>query len=489
MRQLFFLLLAGLIMACATDQSTPSPSSSSNQAPSIRILSPSNGASISGAGTRAEVSISDDKAVTRLTRQVNGGPEQDIAIQPTQSGNIIFWIPLVSGSNTAVIRVYDAEGLSASAALSLQVGSSGGDTGGGSGSSSGNTTTPSYGGYTLPSGPTYYVSPSGSNANDGSRDRPWATLSFAVQKLKPGDVLRVLPGTYNETVQVNLSGTPNQRITIASDTRWAAKINAQGQLFGIDVRSSYVDIVGFEVTNASNTGIISWKPNNRFLFNYVHHINAQCDSNGGSGVNMSPYADDGLLLANLIHDIGNLSQGFCTRIHGVYAAAPRVVVQNNITFRTRGFGIDTWHAVTAATITHNLSFANLYGGLKVGSGDNTRGNKAENFLVANNIVIDNPRGIVEEFNTGLNRFLNNLSWNNGTSNNVNWRLSTSTQQGGLSTNPLLLNYQPDGSGNYRPAQNSPAIDYGVHQGLPPFDFLGQPRIQGNAPDLGPFEVR
>ncbi|MCL6531580.1 MAG: hypothetical protein K6T70_15925, partial [Meiothermus ruber] len=33
----------------------------------------------------------------------------------------------------------------------------------------------SYGVFGIPSGPTYYVSPSGSNANDGSRERPWAT--------------------------------------------------------------------------------------------------------------------------------------------------------------------------------------------------------------------------------------------------------------------------------------------------------------------------
>ncbi|MGK0619211.1 DUF1565 domain-containing protein, partial [Meiothermus cerbereus] len=252
MKQRFFLLLVGLLAACATDGQVSPPSSSSNQRPSLRILSPSNGATISSTGTRAEVSVSDDKAVTRLTRQVNGGSEQDISIQPTQSGNIIFWIPLVSGSNTAVIRVYDAEGLSASATLNLQVGSSGsGGPGGGSGSAD-------YGGYTLPSGPTYYVGPGGSNANDGSRERPWATLAYAVQRLKPGDVLRVLPGNYSESVQVTVSGTASQRITIASETRWGAKLNAQGALFGIDVRGSYVDIVGFEVTGASNSGIISW---------------------------------------------------------------------------------------------------------------------------------------------------------------------------------------------------------------------------------------
>jgi len=481
MQRLFFLLLIGLLAACATDERPPL--SSSNQSPSISIISPTDGATISGSGTRAEVSVSDDKAVTRLTRQVNAGPEQDISIQPTKSGNIIFWLPLSSGSNTAVIRAYDAEGLSASARLTLVVGSPGGGSGGGS--SGGGSPAAGYGSYTLPNGLTYYVGPGGNNANDGSRERPWASLAYAVQRLKPGDVLRVLPGHYSESVQVTVSGTPSQRITIASDTRWGAKLNAQGALFGIDVRGSYVDVIGFEVTGASNTGIISWRPNNSIIYNYVHHIRAQCDSNGGSGVNMSPYADDGVIMGNFIHDIGDLSAGHCTRIHGVYAAAPRVVVQNNIAFRARGFGIDTWHAVTAATITHNLSFGNLYGGLKVGSGDNTRGNRAENFLVANNIVIDNPRGIVEEFNTGLNRFINNLSWNNG----VNWVLSTSSQQGGLSTDPLLLNYQRTGGGDYRPGQNSPAIDRGAREGLPAFDLLGNPRVASAGPDLGPFEVR
>ncbi|WP_187388555.1 right-handed parallel beta-helix repeat-containing protein [Meiothermus taiwanensis] len=478
MRQLSSLLLVGLLAACSTNEQAPS--STTNQAPSLRILSPSNGASISGSGTRAEVSVSDDKAVTRLTRQVNGGSEQDVEIQPTQSGNIIFWIPLVSGSNAVVIRAYDAEGLSTSASLNLQVGSPG------SGGSGGGSSGTDYGGYTLPSGPTYYVGPGGSNTNDGSRDRPWATLSFAVQRLKPGDVLRVLPGSYNESVQVTVSGTPSQRITIASDTRWGAKLNAQGNLFGIDVRGSYVDIVGFEVTNATNSGIISWAPYNRFLFNHVYGIRAQCDSNGGAGLNMSsPNSSDGVILGNLAHDIGDLSQGFCVRIHGIYLGAPRGIIQNNIVYRARGNGINTWHAVTGAVITHNLSFANLYSGISVGSGDNTNGNRAENFLVANNIVVYNPRGIREVNNTGVNRFVNNLVWNN----EVNWILQTSTQQGSLSLDPGFVNYRPDGSGNYALQSTSPAIDKGITEQTPSIDFQAKPRLQGSAPDLGPFEVR
>ena len=344
----------------------------------------------------------------------------------------------------------------------------------------------SYGVFGIPSGPTYYVSPSGSNANDGSRDRPWATLSFAVQKLKPGDVLRVLPGTYNESVQVTASGTANSRITIASDIRWGAKLNAQGNLFGIDVRGSYVDIVGFEVTNATNSGIISWAPYNRFLFNHVYGIRAQCDSNGGAGINASqPNAGNTSILSNLVHDIGDLTAGPCTRIHGIYQGSPKGIIQNNIIYRARGFGITTWQAATAVVMTHNLSFANLYGGISVGSGENTLGNKAENFLVANNIVVSNPRGISEENNTGVNRFLNNLVWNNTT----NWALLTSSQQNSLTEDPRFVNFKADGSGNYYLSNDSPAIDKGIREAAPSFDFMGHPRILGIAPDLGPLETR
>ena len=344
----------------------------------------------------------------------------------------------------------------------------------------------SYGLFSIPSGPTYYVGPGGNNANDGSRERPWATLGFAVQRLKPGDVLRVLPGTYYETVQVNVSGSASQRITIASETRWGAKLNAQGSLFGIDVRGSYIDIVGLEVTNATNSGIISWAPYNRFLFNHVYGIRAQCDSNGGAGVNASqPTASKIVILSNLVHDIGDLSAGSCTRIHGIYQGAPQGIIQNNIVYRARGFGITTWQAATAVTISHNLSFANLYGGISVGSGDNTRGNRAENFLVANNIVVGNPRGISEENNTGLNRFINNLVWRNTT----NWVLLTSSQQNSLNEDPRFVDFKAEGGGDYRLSNESPAIDKGIREAAPDLDFLGRPRIQGAAPDLGPIETR
>ncbi|GEM82824.1 DUF1565 domain-containing protein [Meiothermus hypogaeus] len=465
MRRLILALLAALFAACSSEQ-TPPPASGE---PTVRILSPVSGANLSNTSSTVQVSASDDTGVTRLGYRLNNAPEVALPITPGPTVNTSFVVSnLRIGSNTLVISAYDAEGRSGSASLTLQVSSS----------------TPTS--YPIPSGPTFYVGPGGSNANDGSRERPWATITFAAARLKPGQVLRVLPGTYNESVSVSVSGTASQRIVIASDSRWAAKINAPGTLFGIDVRGSYVDIIGFEVTGATNSGIISWGPYNRFMFNHVYGIRAQCDTNGGAGVNMSsPDSSDGVMLGNLVHDIGDLNAGSCTRIHGIYQGAPRGTVQNNVTYRTRGFGITTWHAATAVTITNNLSFANLYGGISVGSGDNTRGNIAQNFLVANNIVVGNPRGISEENNTGQNRFLNNLVWNNTT----NWRLLTSTHQGSLSLDPGFVNYKPDGSGDYTLSSSSPAIDKGVVERAPELDFLAKPRLQGSSLDLGPFEVR
>lgn len=343
-----------------------------------------------------------------------------------------------------------------------------------------------YGLYSLSSGPTFYVGPGGSNTNDGSRERPWATITYAAARLRPGQVLRVLPGNYNESVSITVSGTASQRIVIASDIRWGAKVNAQGALFGIDIRGSYVDVVGFEVTNAINSGIISWGNHNSILYNYVHHIRAQCNTDGGAGINASyPDATGVSVIGNLVHDIGDMSAGPCTRIHGIYQGSPRGVIQNNILYRARGFGITNWQAATAVTVTHNLSFANLYGGISVGSGDNTRGNRAENFLVANNIVVGNPKGISEENNTGVNRFVNNLVW----SNKTDWQLLTSTHQGSMSLDPGFINFHPDGHGDYRLSDSSPAIDKGINEASPSLDFLGQKRVLGAAPDLGPLEAR
>ena len=54
---------------------------------------------------------------------------------------------------------------------------------------------------------TYYVAPGGSDANPGSFDRPFKTLTAASKKLVPGDTLYARGGTYVERLVISQSGT------------------------------------------------------------------------------------------------------------------------------------------------------------------------------------------------------------------------------------------------------------------------------------------
>lgn len=66
-------------------------------------------------------------------------------------------------------------------------------------------------------GPGYFVDVGkGNDKNDGSKGKPWQTLQYAVQKLKPGDTLYLRGGIYFEHVVVTLSGTAKQPVTIRS---------------------------------------------------------------------------------------------------------------------------------------------------------------------------------------------------------------------------------------------------------------------------------
>ena len=65
-------------------------------------------------------------------------------------------------------------------------------------------------------GNTYYVSPTGSNKNTGSIDKPLKTIVFAVRMLKPGDTLIIRGGTYKQDPITSYggSGTIEKNISI-----------------------------------------------------------------------------------------------------------------------------------------------------------------------------------------------------------------------------------------------------------------------------------
>lgn len=68
-----------------------------------------------------------------------------------------------------------------------------------------------------PDGPTRFVDAAkGENAQDGSQDHPWRTISHALKQLRAGDTLLLRGGVFRENVSISLVGRTDAPITIAS---------------------------------------------------------------------------------------------------------------------------------------------------------------------------------------------------------------------------------------------------------------------------------
>src|SRR5262245_45216075 len=97
-----------------------------------------------------------------------------------------------------------------------------------------------------------WVSPDGSNSNDGSRAHPYKTIQYALDHARPGRAFFVMTGTYAANVEFHVSGLADKPIWLTSaDGRGAALIThgrgtttATIEAFGED----YIVINGFNVS-------------------------------------------------------------------------------------------------------------------------------------------------------------------------------------------------------------------------------------------------
>jgi hypothetical protein len=94
-----------------------------------------------------------------------------------------------------------------------------------------------------------HVSPDGEDAADGSRARPWRTLSHAVAQLRPGDELRVHGGTWSETIELSRSGTAEHPIRLVALEGAMLDYRDERDLRDVAVRisGSHVEVRGFSI--------------------------------------------------------------------------------------------------------------------------------------------------------------------------------------------------------------------------------------------------
>ncbi len=301
--------------------------------------------------------------------------------------------------------------------------------------------------------------------------------------------------TYTGNVVTARAGSSSGRVRFVSDTKWGAKIIGTGTEAHWTNNGNFVDVSGFDISGPGRLGILNYASNTLIEGNHVHDlkVGGGCNGSGGAGIVDANYnAADADIIGNVVHDIG--VPGKCNGVQGIYHSNLRGKIMNNIVYRVSAWGIHLWHAANNVVIANNTVFnngsSNMGGGIEAGSGDSPGGIILNNTSIINNIVYNNPGASIAQYcYTGAscigssNLTANNLVYGNG--RGISLRVGSAT--GTVTADPKFINYQSNGSGNYRLQSGSPAIDKALTKAAPAYDIDSVARPFGGAIDIGAYE--
>jgi len=371
---------------------------------------------------------------------------------------------------------------------------------------------------------TYFVSPSGSDANPGTEAAPFRTIDKAATLVDPGDVVIVDDGVYTDTdgdgsvAAIGRGGTPSAWVTFRARNRWGAKLSGQsGQAAqGIDLNNGvgYVRIEGFEIYGVANVGspvtgrgsasgidMYDGGHDSQVVGNHIHDVGRVCtlSTNTNGQVAIFVQQPNVTIEGNLIHDIGRFFpgesgcsysggfMGYQTLDHGVYLnggspGADGVMIRNNVFYNTRhGWAVQMYPGSLTNMGVLNNTFA--FGNPNKNYTHVVLDASISSSLIANNIFY-NPEG-GETIEAG------GFSGTITISHNITTGAAmTDVGKTGMtfSNNQLNTNAQFVGApGDFHLQAGSPAIDAG--QSLPQVtvDFDGRARPLGAPYDIGAYE--
>jgi hypothetical protein len=341
-----------------------------------------------------------------------------------------------------------------------------------------------------------YVAKTGNDTTgDGSPGNPWATIGKADSLAQPGWTIHVAAGLYAGAISTSASGTPGNPITFVSDTKWGAHVTITTGNYTWTAGGNWVNIQDFQC-DGGPVGLICFNvtgSNVRMLGNRIHDIPGQATcTNGQAGIDFSNYAATGNEAnGNFMYNIGTVPTA-CA--HALYIATSGAKIYNNVIGNVRPDCIQLEHGTGTVDIIDNTCFnmlangANSTHGVLVGcTGSPCSGSGGvDNVRVYNNIIRNSPDyGIRELGTTGLhNSYIDNSMYQNGTDFSLQ---NGNTDTGSVSGDPMFVNYQGDGSGDYHLTALSPCIDKGISAGAPSTDFDGVSRPQGTSYDIGAYE--
>jgi outer membrane protein assembly factor BamB len=333
--------------------------------------------------------------------------------------------------------------------------------------------------------PTWYVSPTGNDANDcKSPISACATIQAAIGKAAAGDTIKVATGTYTSTgLQVVVI---DKALVVLGG--WNASFTAQDGAASVDGQSSRRGMAVGGVTATVE----------RFVFE-----NGTPPSFGGGGI-----LNNGTLTLNN-STIRNNSGGGIRNMGSLTVNESTISGNSN---NSGGGGIENFDSsltLNTSTISGNTSTSE-------GAGINNSGGSFSSATLTNSTISANAAafrggGVANKINNTVTLRNTIVAGNTGPFGPDCWRDTTAainSQGHNLIGNTLFCNYVP-GAGDLTnrnamlgPLQDnggptlthalllsSPAIDAGDTAACPPVDQRGVLRPQGSACDIGAYELQ
>jgi hypothetical protein len=361
---------------------------------------------------------------------------------------------------------------------------------------------------------TYYASPGGSDSNDGlTSGTAWQTLQHACDTVQAGDTVRFADGNYTGNVTSTMTGTGSSPITFASINHLGARIVEDGTSgpgsFLLTLTGSHIRFTDFELTGPDVEDAAVLKgPDIVFSKCWIHDVcNSFVPGSGlASGVTITNdtfvMIGDGCGVQQCrIERIGpkdtNGNIIFNQNTAGIYATCSNAgadgLIENNLILNNSGSGIVLNHNPVHWTVANNTLVNCQYDGIEC-YGDTASGFFADHDTVENNIIMQcgTTRAIYSpsDYCGTHNVFATNLAFGNYATTYVYQPATVNPVQTDTNlpnANPLFVNFQTDGGGDYHLSTGSPAIDAGTLLGAPLIDFDGIVRPLGSGIDIGAYE--
>ena len=348
---------------------------------------------------------------------------------------------------------------------------------------------------------TYYVSPAGSNANPGNEALPFLSLTYAAQRLQPGDTLYVRAGTYPESLINQIpSGTSWEApVTVAAYPGETVILRPPGGHHVLELHGrtkSYILLKNLKLDGARvrshvvRIGYTSGQPDST-----AHHIRLD-------GVEVMNGKSQGILVTAGSHrcefiDLNVHHNGSDRRDHGLYLQGSFHVVSRGSYAHNKSYGIHAYGAGSDNTFIgaqihrnrvgvqstqdrnlwiNNLVYANKAGGIITNNGDDAK-------YLHNTVVFNGRWGININYNyVARAQLINNIVYGN------TWGI----RDAGIDTvksNNLLTDagFADAANHDYRLTQGSSAIDAGMPLPEVTTDYLRASRPDGKGWDIGAYE--